>query len=174
MLFNDITAQFFSGAQLFGYLSFVLGVLTFYQKNDRRLKMLMLLLTLNHAVHFALLGAVAACASALLSLLRTSVSLYTRSHRVAYGFMLAGALMGYWVADTPADMLPIFGTTIGTYALFCLQGIVMRFAFLVGGACWLANNFIIGSIGGTALEALLMSVNVLTIWRLWRDRAAVC
>ena len=57
----------FNLAQAFGLLSFVLGILCFYQKNDQRLRIMMVVMNLNHALHFALLGAFTACLSALLS-----------------------------------------------------------------------------------------------------------
>jgi spore coat polysaccharide biosynthesis predicted glycosyltransferase SpsG len=43
----------------------------------------------------------------------------------------------------------------------------MRLAFVLGAVCWLSNNIIVGSIGGTLLEATLLVVNCLTIWRLY-------
>ncbi|HCL12817.1 MAG TPA: YgjV family protein, partial [Alteromonas sp.] len=65
------------------------------------------------------------------------------------------------------DLFPIMGTCIGTYALFCLSGIKMRLAFICGAICWLTNNILVGSIGGTLLEMTLLMVNCFTIWRLY-------
>ncbi|OUS23460.1 hypothetical protein A9Q98_15395 [Thalassotalea sp. 42_200_T64] len=47
------------------------------------------------------------------------------------------------------DWLAVVGGCIGTYGLFCLTGIKMRATMLVGSCCWLLNNIILGSIGGT-------------------------
>ena len=68
-------------------LSFVLGILSFYQKDDQHLRIMMVVMNLNHALHFALLGATTACLSALLSVVRTGLSITTRSHIVAYLFI---------------------------------------------------------------------------------------
>lgn len=59
-------------AQALGFLSFGLGISTFYQKNDRHLKILMLVFNLNHLLHFLLLGSMLSALSALLSALRTT------------------------------------------------------------------------------------------------------
>jgi hypothetical protein len=48
-------------AQVLGLLSFALGILCFYPKDDRRLKITMIVMNINHALHFALLGALTAC-----------------------------------------------------------------------------------------------------------------
>lgn len=162
----------FNVAQGFGLLSFVLGILCFYQKDDQRLRMMMVVMNLNHALHFALLGAFTSCLSALLSLVRTGLSIKTRSRVVAYLFIAITLALGLYVANVWYDLFPILGTCIGTYALYCLSGIKMRLAFLCGALCWLTNNIIVGSIGGTLLEVTLLVVNCTTIWRLYVAKKA--
>jgi hypothetical protein len=48
----------------------------------------------------------------------------------------------------------------------------MRLMMLVGTCCWIANNVIAGSVGGTALEVVVAVVNMVTIARMVRQRAA--
>lgn len=160
-------------AQAIGMLSFALGILCFYQRDDQHLRIMMVVMNLNHALHFALLGAVTACLSALLSVVRTGISIKTRSRSVAYLFILISLAAGLYLAEVWYDLFPILGTCIGTYALFCLSGIRMRLAFLCGAICWLTNNIIVGSIGGTLLEATLLAVNSFTIIRLYRGQKAL-
>lgn len=153
-------------AQILGLIGFGLGILCFYQKNDRRLKIVMVIMSLNNAVHFALLGAPTASLGATLSMLRAGLSMYTSSLWAALVFIAITLATGIGLSDRLVDMLPIVATCTGTYALFCLQGIRMRIAFLFGALCWLANNIIVGSIGGTLLELTLLAVNLNTIYRL--------
>jgi len=153
-------------AQALGFVSFVLGILCFYQKNDRRLKLIMIIMSLNNTVHFALLGAPTASFSAVLSMVRAWLALHTSSVRVALVFIVITLLVGIWLSDSLLAMFPILGACIGTYAMFCLQGIKMRIAFLCGAMCWLTNNILVGSIGGTLLELTLLLVNLGTIYRL--------
>lgn len=162
----------FDIAQAVGFLCFFLGILCFYQKDDRKLKLTMVALNLSQAIHFAMLGAMTACVSAIIALLRTSVSIKTQSRFVAYAFIALTLVWGIYLADKLVDMLPIVGACIGTYALFCLKGIAMRCAFIVGACCWLANNIIVGSIGTSLLETVLIIVNLSTIIRLYRLRRA--
>lgn len=157
-------------AQLLGLVSFALGVSTFYQKDDKRLKITMFIFNLNHLVHYLLLGAVPAALSSLLSSLRTGTSIYTSSKLVAFVFIAISVTAGWFVVEQWYGWFPIAGTVIGTYSLFCLSGIQMRLAFLVGASCWLTNNIIVGSIGGTLLEATVIGTNILTIYRLNRQQ----
>ncbi len=157
-------------AQALGFVSFALGVSTFYQKDDRKLKVIMLIFNLNHLLHYLLLGSMTSALSAALSALRTGSAIYTSSKYVAALFIVLGLGLGLILADNWWDMWPIFGTVIGTYAVFMLQGIAMRVAFIIGAVCWLINNIIVGSIGGTLLEMTLLTVNCTTIYRLLKDK----
>ena len=154
--------------QFLGLVSYAIGVYCFFQKDDRQLKIFMFVLQFNNCLHFALLNAPTAVLSSLLSVVRTGLSLKTSSKIVAWLFIALSAALGLWLAERWLDLLPIVGSCIGTYALFCLTGIRMRLAFLVGACFWLANNIVVGSIGGTLLELTLISVNSSTIFRMWR------
>ncbi|SMF34458.1 inner membrane protein [Alteromonadaceae bacterium Bs31] len=153
-------------AQALGFLGFALGVLCFYQKDDKRLKVMMVIMSLNNIVHFALLGAPTASFSSALSMVRAWLALHTSSIWVALAFIAITLTIGITMSNSPSDLFPILGTSIGTYALFCLKGIKLRIAFLCGALCWLANNIIVGSIGGTLLELTLLAVNLNTIRRI--------
>ncbi len=157
-------------AQLFGLVSFCLGLSTFYQKDDRKLKLIMLLLNVNHLVHFLLLGSLLSAIGAALSALRTYCAIYTRSIWVAALFIGSGIAIGTTLAENWYQLLPIAGTVIGTYSIFLLKGIALRLGFLLGSSCWLVNNLIIGSIGGTLLEMSVIIMNVTTIFRIYRDK----
>uniref|UniRef100_UPI00208DF560 YgjV family protein n=1 Tax=Enterobacter sp. JH569 TaxID=2923092 RepID=UPI00208DF560 len=54
--------------------------------------------------------------------------------------------------------------------LFCLTGIKMRVLLFAGSCLWLANNIIVGSIGGVLLEASVIVINLTTIYRLHKQR----
>lgn len=157
----------FTVGQLLGLVSYGLGVYCFFQKDDRKLKVFMFVLQFNNCLHFALIGAPTAVLSSFLSVVRTGLSLKTSSRLVAWLFIAVSVALGWWLVEKPLDWLPVIGACIGTYALFCLTGIQMRLAFLVGACFWLANNIAVGSIGGTLLEVTLISVNSSTIIRLW-------
>lgn len=155
-------------AQFFGLLSYCLGIYCFYQRDDRRLKIIMFTMQANNCIHFALLGAKTALLSSAFSVVRTGLSLHTKSRIVAWLFIVVIAVWGLYLTDVWQDMLPVVGSCLGTYALFCLQGVRMRLMFLVGACFWLANNIYVGSIGGTLLEATLITVNCRTMLKLYR------
>ena len=157
-------------AQLLGFASFAIGMYAFYQKDDKKLKIIMLVFNLNHTIHFLVLGSMVSALSTLLSAFRTGLSIYISSKWVAFIFIVFGLISGVYLADSIWDFWAILGMSLGTYSVFVLKGIQMRIGFLIGAACWLINNLLVGSIGGALLEATLISMNAFTIIRLLRDK----
>jgi hypothetical protein len=164
---------FFSAAQLVGYVAFAIGVISFLQKDDRRLKATIGVQAFSYAVHFALLGSPAAAAASLVTSVRAFVSLRTRSPYVAAVILATNVALGFLTAKGAVGWLPVAASCAGTVAFFFFEGIKLRLILLGATACWLANNLVLGSIGGTLLELFLGGVNATTCYRIWRaERAA--
>lgn len=153
-------------AQSLGLLSFALGIACFYQKQDIKLKQLMVLLNINNALHFFLLGGITACISSLISAVRNALAIKFHSAWLAALFIAITLALGLPLIHHPADWLPLLGGCIGSYAVFCCTGIKLRVIFLLGALCWLLNNIWLGSIGGTLLETMLLFTNLRTIYLL--------
>jgi len=163
---------FFSPAQLVGYVAFAIGVYSFLQKDDRRLRATIGAQAFSYAVHFLLLGSVAAAAASLVTAVRALVSLYTRAAVVAALILATNIALGFLIATELAGWLPVVASCAGTVAFFFFDGIALRLILLGATACWLTNNLILGSIGGTLLELFLGAVNVTTTYRLFREERA--
>lgn len=160
-------------AQLFGFVSLAFGIASLWQKNDLRLKQFMCGLNLSHSLHFFLLGAYPAMIASIVSALRTLCSLRYRSSYIALAFIVLNIGLSWPHLHALRDYFPLLGASIGTYAILSLTGLPMRIALFCGGCCWLINNVLVGSIGGTLLETLLMSINLKTMLQLRRDALAV-
>lgn len=161
-------------AQWPGYAAFAFGLACFAQTDDRRFKVFMALECAAYALHFALLGEATAVASTLLSLGRSLAALHAPvawRPAVGLGFIGLNLLAGAWLFDGARSLLPIAASVIGTTALFFLHGVAMRSLMLVGTALWLVNNLIVGSVGGSLLEACLLLANARTIGRMRRQAA---
>ncbi|HEX8924538.1 MAG TPA: YgjV family protein, partial [Terriglobales bacterium] len=145
--------QWFSPAQCVGYVALILGISAFLQRSDRKLKFILSLESVAYVVHFTLLGNPAAAMSAGVSAARTLASMKTRALWAAIVFTLASVILGMRYANSPAAWVPVIGTCIATIAFFTMSGLPMRLVVLCSTLCWLANNIMSHSIGGTVLEA---------------------
>jgi hypothetical protein len=159
-----------SPAQLTGYLAFALGVIAFLQKDDRRLRAMVGLQAFSYAVHFLLLGSDAAAVASLVTTVRAVLSLYTRSPVVAIAILIVNIGLAFVTVTGPVGWLPVAASSAGTLAFFFFVGIPMRLVLLGSTGCWLVNNVILGSIGGTLLELLIGVANGATCFRLWRAK----
>lgn len=159
--------QVFSFAQCLGYLAFVLGVTAFAQKIDRRLKFFNATECAAYAFHFALLGNPSASISATISAVRAALSLRIRAAWLAVILLAINLGFGYhFAAHHPAAWLPVAASCAGTIAMFFLRGIPMRVLLACASLCWLINNILSHSIGGTLLEACISTTNLVTILKL--------
>lgn len=159
--------------QILGFVSFALGMYAFYQKDDKKLKVLMFLFGISHTIHFIFLGSLVSTLSAALSTVRTGVAIYVSSTRLALLFIFLGLISALYFANDLWALWAMLGMCFGTYSVFVLKGIPMRIGFLLGATCWLINNISVGSIGGSLLEATLISINIITIIRLLSDQRKV-
>ena len=85
--------DWFSPAQCFGYLAFVMGVGSFLQTDDRRFKWFMVGECAAYLAHFGLLGNPTAVASSFLSMLRSGLALRTRSAWVSRAAAVSRGLL---------------------------------------------------------------------------------
>lgn len=154
--------------QLLGGLSFLLALVAFYQKCDIDLKILLCLVMVIHSAHFYFLDSIVPALICLLSLVRTIVSIYTSSFKIALLFIVLTLLVGIGNFESSRDVLVILASVVGVYSLFCLEGVKMRIGLISGACLWLTNNILVGSIGGSLMEAFIIATNVCTIYRLQR------
>jgi hypothetical protein len=162
----------FSAAQVVGYFALILGVTAFLQKSDQRLKFFNATQSLVYGLHFVLLGHLPACASSLVSSLRSFLALRSRSMWLGAAMIAANLGLGLAFVTSWPGWLPVIGSCIATYAIFTMRGIPFRIVLLTSTLFWLANNIITGSIGGTILEVANAAINISTMIRMARSQAA--
>lgn len=152
--------------QLAGYLALVLGVAAFLQRDDRRLKLLLVAECAAYAVHFTLLGNPPAASSTLVSAARNALSLRFQAAWLAAASVLVNVAIAVALRTQGVGWIPVVGSSLGGVALFTLRGIPMRLVLLSSTALWLVNNVLSGSVGGTILESLIAAASVSTIVRM--------
>jgi hypothetical protein len=160
--------QIFSPAQIVGYLALILGVTSFLQKSDQRLKFFNAVQSLVYGLHFVLLGNLPACASSLVSSTRSFLALRYRSMWLGAAMIAANLALGAVFVRNWTGWLPVVGSCIATYAIFSMRGIPFRMVLLASTMLWLANDIVTGSIGGTVLEVANATINIATMVRIAR------
>ncbi len=169
---TDVTSLYdpFSPVQLIGYVAFALGVSAVLQKDDVRMKILMVSMTGFIVTHFIWLGAYAAAAGCLIAGTRTGLSIFepvrARAKYFAAVFMGATLVFGLMTYARPLDAMPIIAVLAGHYAFFNLRGLKLRMALLGISSMWLTHNILAYSYGPAMMEGLIILANLTTIRRL--------
>lgn len=157
--------------QSIGIIGFACGCYAFAEKDSRKFKLKLGVFNSVMIIHFVLMGAYTSAGVIFVAALRTFISTYTKSTAVMLTCMTAIVFAGAYTLSSHSEILTIVGAVIGTYALFKLDGVVMRVCILVNSLCWFINNLLLGSIGGIAAELIFIVINITTIFRLLAIRS---
>ena len=143
-------------AQGVGVIAFLIGITTFFNRDERRFKKQLSVYSAVIGVHFFLLGTYPAGASAILNAIRTLITLRTRSLWVMAIFIVLTGGIGLAKFHHPVELLPVIGTIVSTWALFRCKGLTMRCVMWFSTCCWVIHNF------------WANGLNIIRFWRMQR------
>jgi hypothetical protein len=149
----------------------VVGISGFFQKNDQKLRYYLTVFTLFMALHFFMLEQWAGAFMALFGSARNYISSHTDNKWVMLSFFIGAWLLAIPNTNQWVHLLPVIGTTFGTWALFREKGIRMRLFMSIGTVCWFTHNLFVGSIGGVIIETIFLAINSRTMLKLLKDGA---
>ena len=155
-------------AQAIGMVAFVIGATAFLHSDGRRFRLHLMVFQVVLCCHFIMMGALVAAFGCGISAIRSYASTKTQSTPVMLFFIAMLWVMGVPQLEHSYELLTIFGSSVATWALFKTQGIQMRLLVMFNSFCWVTNNLLLGSIGGTLMELTFIIVNSLTILRMYR------
>lgn len=157
--------------QLFGLVALVICVVAFASKNDDRLLVLLISANVAFALQFAFFESWTAAALTVLVIVRILLARrYMGSKPVMAGVLLASGIAAALTWQSWVDILPMAAMVMGTVGMFLLRGIAMRVCLGLAALAWMLNNLLIGAIGGTIAEGLIVVTNIVTIIRLMRAK----
>lgn len=155
-------------AQTIGMVAFAIGATAFLHSDGRRFRLHLMLFQIVLCSHFVMMGALVAALGCGISAVRSYASTKTQSSGVMLFFIALLWGMGLPQLEHSYELLTIFGSSVATWALFKTQGIQMRLLVMLNSLCWVINNVLLGSIGGTLMELTFIIVNSLTMVRMYR------
>lgn len=164
----------FDLAQLIGIIASAIIVFAFNMKSDVRLKLIMVVGSFLFAVHFYMLGAYTGAIVNFINSFRGGLSIkFHKSNKIMLTFIVIYLCLAIVTYDQIINLLPFVTGVLGCFILYQLSGIPMRLAILVSSSLWMTYNIIFMSIGGIITEMFVMSVNCITIYRLFKDKKKV-
>jgi len=137
----------------------------------RKLSVRHLLLSANvaFALQFMVLGSWTAAALSLLVIARIALARrYPGSKAVMAIILAVSGVASVLTWQSWADLPAIVAMVLGTVSMFLLRGIPMRVFLGLAALAWAFSHILVGSVGGTLAEALVLLTNAITIYRLYR------
>lgn len=159
-------------SQLLAGLAFGLDLAAF-QFARRHLSLTMLAASTSLlALHFWLLAEPGAAGMMALAACRYLTAIVTRRRRWMWGFIAMIGLCGGLTWQSLLSGLPLAGSLLMTVAAFQHHASTLRLLTLFGSACWLLNNYLIGSPMAVLMEGAFMLSTFHSWWRLNRQALA--
>lgn len=155
-------------AQAVGAVAFMVGITVFFHRDDRKFKLQLSLYSVIIGLHFFLMGANAAGATAMLNGGRTVIATRTHNITVMFVFIILTLVLGLASLKHAMELLPIIGTLASTWALFRTSGLTTRCVMWCATLCWVMHNIWLGSIGGSLIEGSFLVMNGFNIIRFRR------
>ncbi|SFC12547.1 inner membrane protein [Marinospirillum celere] len=153
--------------QLAGLVALGFCLAGFASKQDDRLLVLLISANIAFALQFIFFQSWTAAVLTLLVIIRILLARrYPGNLALMSGLLLANFLAAALTWQHWIDILPLTAATLGTFGMFMLRGIPLRILLGMAAFCWLLNNLLIGSFGGSLAEGLIVVTNIFTIWRL--------
>jgi hypothetical protein len=157
--------------QALGVAALALCIVAFSSKRDDRLLLILIAANVAFSLHFVCFERwVPAGLAGLIVVRILLVRRYKGSWPVMLGMLGAGLVIAFATWQGPQDAVAMAASVLGTVGMFMLHGVAMRAVLAGAAAAWTLNNLLIGSIGGSIAEGLIMITNLVTIARLLRDR----
>ena len=154
-----------------GLIATFFVIVAFMQKNDGRLKFIVMVGAAIFTVHFLLLGAYAGAIVGVINVTRTAMSMTRfKGNYILAIFIALYITTGIYAYENWYDILPFIAGAGSTIALFKLSGLNLRYAYFCTEISWLTYSVIIKSIGGIITNMFVLMMNAVTTYRLLNDR----
>ena len=169
-MFETLNVSLLAG-QFFGLVALAICLVAFASKQDDRLMVLLISANVAFALQFMFFASWTAAVLTLLVIVRIVLARrFVGSHKVLAAVLVANCLAAVLTWQHWVDVFPLIAATLGSLSMFLLRGIAMRVGLGLAELAWMLNNLLIGSIGGTLAEGLVVVTNAITIWRMLRAR----
>lgn len=157
--------------QLFGLVALVLCLVAFSSKHDDRLLVILISANVAFALQFLFFESWTAAALTILVIVRIVLARrYIGNKSVMAAVLFASGVAAIFTWQSWVDFLPMTAMVLGTVGMFLLRDIAMRVCLGLAALAWMLNNLLIGAIGGTIAEGLIVITNIITIVRMIRAK----
>jgi hypothetical protein len=168
--------EFFSFAQIVGYVALVTYVLAYLIRDDKKLKLAFSGSNVFWVLHYYLINAHTAALTTAIIIVRNLLSLNSKEmpenkKRIfvcVFSVLLIVAGIVTWAG--PVSIIPVATTILITYSMFYLHGITLRKVFFAVDMAWLLHAVIVASVGGFVYAIGSLAFNAYTTFKMIKEQ----
>lgn len=163
----------FIASQLIATGAFILDVSAFFFTGRVQTLRCLALSTFFMSAHFILLSQWSAATLMLIASCRYLTATQIRHGSVMWLFIGISIASGLFTWQRPADLLPVSGSLLHTFAAFRQHFLTLRLFTAAGSLCWFVNNLLCHSPVAAVMEAsFLLSTLISCFWLKKRTQEA--
>ncbi|MFT5838695.1 MAG: hypothetical protein ACI9UT_001190 [Flavobacteriales bacterium] len=152
-------------SQILVLFAIVFDLISFQFKSQRKIVCCLFFAAGFNSLHFFLLEQWTAAGLMALGSLRYFTSIFTISKIMLIVFSIASIMVASVTYMGLISILACCGSLIKTAAAFCKSDQVLRQLMILGTACWIVHNYIVGSPTAVILEWLFLLSNFVGYYR---------
>ncbi|MCT4617366.1 MAG: YgjV family protein [Candidatus Gracilibacteria bacterium] len=159
--------------QILGIMSFLIQIIALSNKDDKKFIYLQIFALVFWIGHYYFMGLFITAVISFINIGRGIVALrYPRNFKLFILFAVIYGINAILNYQNTGSILAIIACFTALYSFFYLsgKGIIFRCGLLFTSTLWLSYHFYNQSIGGVMTETLMISINLITIFRLYRDK----
>ena len=158
--------------QVIGVFAFLILLISFWQKDRKKILFLQAVMSILYALHYFLLGAYSGSIVNIIGIFRAYTfskknnnKLYS-SNLVLYLFLVLFLVSGVITYDNIFSILPIIAALLYTLAIWNDKSSTIRIGSLFVSCIWIIYNIIVGSHVGYITESILLISTALSVLKL--------
>ena len=155
--------------QITWFTAMGITLIAYMQKDDVRVKKLLLLTTLLWGTHFYLLGMYSWLAANAIWIVRFFLSTkFWRDLRAFVAVICLTFIVSLFTVEitSPLSALPIIASVLWAFSYFFLEQVRLRFAMLLNSTIWIIYHIHIGSLTGIINNIMIQVILMFTIYRM--------
>jgi hypothetical protein len=149
----------------------LLGLIAYLDKNDTRLKYILFAQAILLGSHFAIEGSISASLITFMIAPLNLLSAFGPTRKYYPAFALLILIAGLFGFNGPQDIFPIVAVCISLYALYHMQGVMLRGALMICSMLWIVHDVAYDLPIILFMDIMILVLNIFGTIRIIRDQA---
>lgn len=153
-------------AQIFGFISFIILLFSFWQNNRQKLLLYQMINGILFAVQYALLGGVTGALVNLAGFFRALLFQKFTNFLILFIFVIVYIAICFFTYDGYVSLFPVIASLIYTFGLTKKSNNKIRITAIICSFFWLLYNFLVMAYVSFFSEFVLLASNIIALYKL--------